>query len=101
MFSEGFSEGQTKDIDGKFPPDAHPYTEDYDYMSDSDLEDSISGEDEGDPHECGSGPNLKKLGNTQGCQTDVSNSPPPAVERIETQGDDKLSLFLPEIFPFC
>jgi len=36
-----------KDIDGGFPSDSHPYTEDYDYLSDSDLEDesSYSGEE--------------------------------------------------------
>jgi len=31
-----------KDIDGEFPSDSHPYTEDYDYPSDSDLEDESS-----------------------------------------------------------
>ena len=39
MFSDGASEGQTRDINGEFPSDSHPYTEDYDYLSDSDLED--------------------------------------------------------------
>ena len=28
-----------RDINGEFPTDSHPYTEDYDYLSDSDLED--------------------------------------------------------------
>ena len=42
MFSDGFSEGQTRDIDGEFPSDSHPYTEHYDYLSDSDLEDELS-----------------------------------------------------------
>ena len=39
MFSDGFSEGQARDINGDFPSESHPYTEDYDYLSDSDLED--------------------------------------------------------------
>ena len=39
MFSDGFSEGQTRDINEEFPSDSHPYTEYYDYLSDSDLED--------------------------------------------------------------
>ena len=39
MFSDGFSEGQARDINGEFPSESHPYTEDYDYLSDSDLED--------------------------------------------------------------
>ena len=39
MFSDGASEGQIRDINGEFPSDSHPYTENYDYLSDSDLED--------------------------------------------------------------
>jgi len=39
VFSDGSPEGRIKDIDGEFPSDSHPYTEDYDYPSDSDLED--------------------------------------------------------------
>lgn len=39
MFSDGFSEGRTRDISGGFPSDSHPYTDHYDYLSDSDLED--------------------------------------------------------------
>ncbi|KAF9650014.1 hypothetical protein BDM02DRAFT_1689797 [Thelephora ganbajun] len=42
LFSDAFSEGQTRDIDGGFPSDSHPYTEYYDYLSDSDLEDDPS-----------------------------------------------------------
>ena len=50
MFSDGFSEGQLKDIDEGFPSGSVPYTEYYDYSSDSDLEDEspCSGEDEGE-----------------------------------------------------
>lgn len=39
MFSSGFSEGQTRDINEGFPSDTLPYTDSYNYLSDSDLED--------------------------------------------------------------
>ena len=42
MFSDGFLEGQTKDINEGFPSDSFPYTDHYDYLSDSDLEDEFS-----------------------------------------------------------
>lgn len=39
MFSDGFSEGKITDINKGFPSDSVPYTEYYEYSSDSDLED--------------------------------------------------------------
>ena len=39
VFSDGFSEGQMRDIEGGFPSDSDSHTEHYDYWSDSDLED--------------------------------------------------------------
>ena len=39
MFSDSFSEGQERDINEGFPSDSDPYAENYDYQSDSDLED--------------------------------------------------------------
>lgn len=42
VFSDRFSEGQTRDINGGFPSDTLPYTDSYDYLSDSDLEDESS-----------------------------------------------------------
>ena len=49
MFSDGFSEGQTRDINEGFPSDSDPYAEHYDYLSDSDLEDEKScSEEEGE-----------------------------------------------------
>ena len=39
MFSDGFSEGQTRDINEGFPSDSFLYTDHFDYLSDSDLED--------------------------------------------------------------
>ena len=49
MFSDGFSEGQTRDIEEGFPSDSDSYTEYYDYWSDSDLEDESEAEDEAPP----------------------------------------------------
>lgn len=45
MFSDGFLEGQTRNIDEEFPSDSFPYTDFYDYLSDSDLEDEEEGEE--------------------------------------------------------
>ena len=62
MFSDRFFEGQTKDIDGGCPSDSHPYTDDYDYLSDSDLEDGHSyseEEEEGLPEDDGSEPPVR------------------------------------------
>jgi len=42
VFSDGLSEGRTRDINEGFPFDSDPYTEHYDYLSDSDLEDGSS-----------------------------------------------------------
>ena len=39
MLSAGFSEGETRDINEEFPSDSPSYTDSYDYLSDSDLED--------------------------------------------------------------
>ena len=51
VLSEGFLEAQTKDINEGFPPDTLDYIDDYDYFSDSDLEDepSCSAEEDGGP----------------------------------------------------
>ena len=53
MFSDTFSEGQTGNINAGFPPDSRPYTEEYDYLSDSDLEDGSSWSDEEDEEPSG------------------------------------------------
>ena len=47
VLSEGFLEAQTTDIDEGFPSDTLDYTDDYDYFSDSDLEDEV--EEDGGP----------------------------------------------------
>ena len=69
MFSDGFSEGQTRDINEGFPSDTHPYTESYDYLSDSDLEDDESEEpyddndsDSKDPAEASENPQPGRQG---------------------------------------
>ena len=46
MFSDGFLEAQTRDITEGFPPNSFPYTDHYEYLSDSDLEDSFEEEEE-------------------------------------------------------
>ena len=59
VFSDGFSEGQARNINGGLPPDSLPHTEHYDYLSDSDLEDeSCSGEGDEEPQfdDCTEGP---------------------------------------------
>ena len=45
-----------RDIYGEFPSDSHPYTEDYDYLSDSDLEDEYAEAPENDDPEVSSIP---------------------------------------------
>ena len=56
MFSGGFLEGQTRDINDGFPSDAIPHTEYDDCLSDSDLEDEGEEEaqDESKPRRVGS-----------------------------------------------
>ena len=49
MFSDGFSEGQIRNINGTFPSDSCPYTKDYGYLSDSDLEGDDESEVEQSP----------------------------------------------------
>jgi hypothetical protein len=42
VFSNPFREGQIGNIDDRFPSNYHPYIDDYEYPSDSDLEDESS-----------------------------------------------------------
>jgi len=99
VFSDGFSEGQTRDINGGFPADSHPYTDDYDYLSDSDLEDEEPQEDGcHDPqqrHEDASDP--------QTSQTTVSYTPLPRspTKASEAQNDERSSLLPPNIARFA
>jgi len=94
VFSDGFSEGQTKDINGGFPSDSHPYTDDYDYLSDSDLEDGHScseEEEEGLPEDDGSElPSSLQDSESQMPLTPPSEDlPQPAADVTEVQNDDK------------
>ena len=96
MFSDGFSEGKLRDIKGGFPPDSNPYTEDYDYLSDSDLEDgSHSGEEEEElQDDSGSSqPGLGDEGATQTTTPDNPSSCQSLVEITEVQDCDRSSRF--------
>ena len=95
MFSDGFSEGQTRDINGEFPSEFHHFTEDYDYLSDSDLEDgSCSSEEleyveapENDDPELSSSP---QDSDSQVPSTTTLNHPPQQLADIsEVQNDER------------
>ena len=107
VFSGGFSEVQLRDIDGGFPPDSHPYTEDYDYFSDSDLEDEpyCSGKDEEEPHEDNSGNLQQEVSNGPNTQNPETVTPntlpprPPSDKAIEVQNDTRFFRFPQDILP--
>ena len=40
VVSDGFSEGALKNLREGFPPDEEPYTDSYEYLSDSDLDEA-------------------------------------------------------------
>ena len=97
MFSDAFSEGQSRDINEGFPTDSTT-TEVYDYLSDSDLEDecSCSGEEDAESTE-GDDPELPP--NPQGQDPDprVPSTAPfkhPLQQTPDTGGahnDDRLA----------
>ncbi|KAF9642810.1 hypothetical protein BDM02DRAFT_3273313 [Thelephora ganbajun] len=94
VFSDAFSEGQMRDIDGGFPSDSHPYTEYYDYLSDSDLEDDSEEEEEessGDDN-----PGLPQGPHDSDLQaplaTTSENLPRPSPDVGEVRNDDELIL---------
>ena len=91
MFSEGFSEGQTRDINGEFPSDSLPYTDDYEYLSDSDLEDAPFYSEEEPPKDDGSElPNSPQGSESQVPLTPPSEHPPrPLPDVREAQNDDR------------
>ena len=107
VFSGGFSEVTLRDIDGGFPPDSHPYTEDYDYFSDSDLEDgpSCSRKDEEEPREDNSGNPQREVVNvpdSQNPETVTPNTPPPCPpsdKAIEAQNDTRFFHFPLDMLP--
>jgi hypothetical protein len=97
VFSDGFSEGQLRDINRGFPSDSLPYTDDYDYLSDSDLEDesSHSGKEEEELQDVSGGGMRQGLdggGDSQSPQTITSNNPsscPSSVETTEVRNGDR------------
>ena len=85
MFSEGFAEGRTRDINEGFPPDSHPYTYHYEYLSDSDLEDGTSGsEEEDEEDDRDSQQSLEYVPNQESSRTIISDDPSPCLLSVET-----------------
>lgn len=86
-----------RDIDGGFPSDSRPYAEDYDYVSDSDLEDTW--EDGEEPQEDSDGNSQRRPENVEVKQTHqptVSNnspSDPSSIEEIKPQNDNRSTSF--------
>ena len=91
VFSDGFLEGQMKDINEEFPSDCIPHTDYYDYLSDSDLEDenSCSGEDEEKHHE-GDGTKPEQPYDSEGSQVAVSETQP-QLSQTENEDDPQLA----------
>ena len=85
------------EIDGGFPSGSRPHAEDYDYLSDSDLEDACADEEE--PQDGDDGSSQQRLENPevmQAHQPVVSHSSPPgplSAETIEPQNDDRSTPF--------
>ena len=94
MFSDGFSEGRTRDINEEFPPESFPYTDHYDYISDSDLDDEFSGFEEEEPAEDGEqGPPRSTRDSDSGIPpAATSESPPwPSPDAVSEVGDNSTS----------
>ena len=64
-------EGQMRDINEGFPSDAVPHTEDYDYLSDSDLGDEPSCYEDEEPLEDDGTPEEDELAPPQGPDTRI------------------------------
>ena len=96
MFSDAFSEGQARDINGEFPSDSDPYIEHYDYLSDSDLEDESSCSEEEYAEAPGNGnpepPSSPRDSNLQVLSTTPLDHPPQSsTDADEIQNDDRLT----------
>ena len=94
MFSEAFSEGQSRDINGGFPTDPTA-TEVYDYLSDSDLEDecSCSEEEDEEPTE-GDNPELPPGPQAQDSGPQTPTAAPleqPLADASEVQDGNRLA----------
>jgi len=96
VLSDAFSEGQTRDINGDFPSDSHPYTDYYDYLSDSDLEDECSSSEEeyeGPPEDDLELPRSPQDSDSQAPPTTTSEHPPhSSPDANEVQSDHRLAL---------
>ena len=104
MFSDDFSEGQTRDINEGFPSDSDPYAEHYDYLSDSDLEDEHScSEDEGEGEESLEGGRVptQRLEDAPAPTTfqTVVSDPPSSVEASAAQDNDRQTQAAPDCRP--
>ena len=108
MFSDGFLEGQTRDINEGFPSDSDPYAEHYEYLSDSDLEDEKScseeeGEGEGGDDESREDDRLsqQRLEDTPGPTTlpTVVSDPPSSIGTSAARNNDRSISFAFECCP--
>ena len=101
MLSDAFSEGQSRDINAEFPSESLPYTEVYDYLSDSDLEDegSCSEEEyieapESDNPESSSPSSQAQVQDPDLHEPSTAPSehpPQPSPETVEAEDDDRLA----------
>jgi hypothetical protein len=97
VFSDEFTEGRQHDVYGGFPADSQHYTDDYRYLSDSDLEDgsSYSGEDEEEPQRGDGGTSQRrdeKMGFAQEFHTVIPgdpSQPPSPAEEIESPDSNR------------
>ena len=102
MFSDSFWEGQERDINEDFPFDSDPYSEHYDYQSDSDLEDgsSFSEEEEEEPLE-GRRDSQQRLEDAPDLETSqiVASNLPLPVETSEAHNGHRSTPFIINCFP--
>jgi hypothetical protein len=92
VFSDGFLEGKIRDIDEGFPSDSVPFTESYEYSSDSDLEDEPPCSEEDDDYEqsCGSQDSDSQVPPVSASETSLQQPSPP--RSIEVERNHQLAL---------
>ena len=94
MFSDAFSEGQSRDINEGFPSDSST-TEVYDYLSDSDLEDESSCSEEEDAESAeGDNPELSLSPQAQDSGPHTPTTAPleqPLTDASEAQDGNRLA----------
>ena len=81
-----------RDISGEFPSDSDPYTEHYDYLSDSDLEDgsSCSEDEHVEAPECIAPSSPQDSDSRVLSTTPLDHPPQPLTYADEVQNDDRL-----------